>query len=140
MKQIIVLCACLPLALILILQIGVTTTNNSNAIFVQTVVEEAAEEARYDGCFTNENIDSLKTTISEKLDIPKEEIIVNATGESDVKYKSSHYNSGNSEIEYSITVPIKKIIAAPKFFGISTASNSGIMIKEGSILSERLAE
>ena len=136
MKQIIVLTACLPILLILLLQIAQITENYSYDRTVHRFTYQAAEAARIEGCFTDANISDLKHKISQKTGVAEDMITITAT--QNIKYRRNAYDP-NALLEYKVEVPVEKIMAGAGFFGISKEQNTGCIIIEGVVSSERLS-
>jgi hypothetical protein len=137
MKDLLVLLACLPIAIALTLQISLNSLNQHDAVKVSKIVNAYAEEARFDGYFKDDDVDKMKKEIADTLNCEEDEVIVNCTEKREIKYKATTY-SNNSKIEYSVEAPIKKVIAAGSLYGISDAANKGKIIKEGYVMSEKL--
>ncbi len=136
MKQIIVMCAVLPLLLLFVSQFALdqqhATTNN----FIYETIDVAKEQAKRDGCFTVENMDNLQEAIADRLKVKKDEIIVIATNTP--KYRTNDYQ-GAEQIYYRVEIPVKKIMAGAGLLGIEDEDNQGKIIIENSVSSELLA-
>ena len=72
MKQFIVLMAVLPIMLIFLMQFTADQVNGEKVAFIQSVVYAAKEEAKQEGCFTEELKTRIVKEISEGISIPAE--------------------------------------------------------------------
>lgn len=140
MKQLIVLTAVLPLMLVFMMQFTLDQKNNASMNILQEQVYTAKEKAKQEGCFTRDIIEDLKSEISVRLNISKEDVTVNAT--TSPKYRVNYFdpNRERGVIRYSVSVPIDKIMAGGSLFGITQQSNKGIYTVEGTTASERLPD
>lgn len=123
------------LIMAIFMQYPVQIVNHNNISAMQVIVDRAKEQAKQDGCFTAGNIANIKKELSEKFGVAEGEIIVNVS--SGIKYRTNEF-SEEGVIEYKIGVPIKKIIAANRFWGVSDNENKTTYYIEGKIASERL--
>lgn len=137
MKDFLVLLACLPIAVALTLQISLNSLNQHDAVKVSKIVNTYAEEARFDGCFKDDAIEQMKNDIANTLSCDPDDILVECTKSSNIKYKATTY-SNNAKIEYHVEAPIKKVIAGGSLYGISDSDNKGKIIKKGYVMSEKL--
>ena len=144
MKQFLVLLAVLPLMLIFFVQFTIDQTNSSRIGRLNDLVYTAREEARQEGCFTREIKARLTAEISEAFDIDPSEIIIEATGENDIKYRIET-GSGLSDaqwkrglIHYKVTVPVGEVMAGRRLFGIKEEDNTYNYVIESYAASERL--
>ena len=140
MKQLIVLTAILPLMLIFIAQITLEQKNNAAISMLQQQVYTAKEQAKQEGCFTEDIINRLKTDISTNFGISKSEILITATEVP--QYRINYFDSSSERglIHYSVSVPIEKIMAGGSLIGISAADNKGVYTVEGTAASEKVPD
>ena len=134
MKELIAACIVLPLLFSLIPQYGMDVVNDRTMNRVDNIVHSAKEIAREEGRFTNENINDITEKL-EALGFSPDEIKISVTTTS--TYRSDNFDENNL-IKYKIGVPIKKIIAANKFFGIPDEENKTTYYVTGSVASELL--
>lgn len=128
----------LPFLLFFPLQYGVQTQNHYHITQFQNAVATAKEEARQAGYFTPEIINKLKINLRESCkDLEEDEIEINVT--TTPRYRKTYFDE-RELIEYEISIPIKRLTAANKLFGISDADNRTSYTLRGTIASERLAE
>jgi len=121
MKDLIVLGAVILLLLTFPLQYALEQKNHHNISMFQQYVNVAKEKARAKGCFTQEIIDELKLNILNEFDnITESEIVIDVT--TTPKYRKRTFDE-RELIHYRIGVPIKKLIATSKFWGISDIEN-----------------
>lgn len=129
MKDFIVLVAVVILFSTLVLQYGLEQKNHGNISKFQVIVQSSKERAKQEGCFTEEIIGDLKYEVAKTFNITEEQVQVEATSVSDRKYRKEL-------IHYKIGVPIEKIIASNKFFGISDEENKMTYYIENYAVSE----
>ncbi len=133
MKEIIALCAVFILLMTFPLQYALNTKNHYSISLMQKHVNNAKELARQEGYFTTDNLNNLKKEISDDFSIPDEEVLIVAT---DVLERKSR----GQLIYYKVSVPIKNIIAANVFWGISNEKNKGVYEIENYASSEWVAQ
>ncbi|NLP29846.1 MAG: hypothetical protein GX363_01805 [Clostridiales bacterium] len=140
MKQLIVLAAILPLMLIFMAQYTLDQKNSATISILQEQVYTAKEKAKQEGCFTEEIKNELKENISRLLDIDKEEINIDATESR--QYRINYFDPSRKRgiIHYSVSVPIKKIMAGGNIMGIGKDKNTAVYTVSGSTASEYLPE
>lgn len=138
MKQLIVLTAILPMLLVFMAQYALDQKNNLLYNVVQEQVYTAKEQAKQEGCFSLSLQEQLKDNISQILGIPKEEIQIEATETRE--YRINYYDEQRERgvLHYRVTVPVAKIMAGGKLFGIDEEDNKATYTIEGSTASERL--
>ncbi len=113
MKQFIVLTAVLPILLVFMLQFVCDLRTNDRIDTIQAVVYAAKEEARQEGCFTEEISDRIKRDIGEALGIPPDSVEVVSDG--GVKHR---YAAGDDRlIYYTVRVPLDGVMAGRGLFG-----------------------
>jgi len=141
MKNLIVLAAVLPFLLIFMMQFTLDQRNSENIGRLQSYVYTAKEEAKQVGCFNDEIEARMRKKIAEDFQISDEEIHAKVTKE--VQYRVNQFEEDQDVplrgmIYYRIAVPIEKVIAGNKFFGIEDKENEGQYIIESYTASERL--
>ena len=106
MKQLIVLLGVLPLLLIFMMQYTLDQKNSTAISLLQEQVYTAKEQAKQEGYFTPEIRQELRKNISRSLDIPEEEIIIEATETR--KYRLNYFDESGERgiIHYEVSVPI----------------------------------
>lgn len=137
MKQLIVLMAVLPLMLIFIMQYSFEQHNNTNIGRLQNYIYTAKEQAKQDGYFTDKTIQTLKSEISLTFEIDEAEVLFEGT--TVPKYRVNQFDE-RELIYYKIGVPISKLMAGAKLFGISAENNKMMYTIENYTASERLLE
>ena len=102
----------------------------------------AREEARQEGCFTREIESRLKRRVAEAFRISEEEIELEATRTVQYRVQSGEGFDPNGRqrgmIHYKVTVPIQRLMAGHRLFGIKESDNKGKYTVEGYAASERL--
>jgi hypothetical protein len=139
-KQLIVLAAILPLMLIFMAQY---TLDQKNSVAINTLQEKvytAKEQAKQEGCFTEEIKRELKANISLALGIEENDISITATETR--QYRINYFDSSRERglIHYSVSIPIDKIMAGGRLLGIRDEDNTTLYTVEGTTASERLPE
>lgn len=115
------------------------TLNQINHYKIQTVnniVHSAAQKARTDGYFKDYNINDMRADIAQALYINDGDIVVNVT--TTPKYRFDSFDE-REMIKYEIKIPIDKVIAMHRFFGIDEADNKFDYVIKGEVPSELLA-
>lgn len=135
MKQLIALCASLILLLTFPLQYALEQRNHYRISQLHLFVNNAKEKARFEGFFSEDIIDELITNISNTFNIDKSEVVVDAT--TVPRYRTNEFNE-HELIYYRVEVPIKKIIAANVFWGISDIDNKQMYVIDNHCSSELL--
>ena len=142
MKQLIVLSAVLPLMLVFLLQFTLDQKNAYNISQFQEIVYTAREEARQEGCFTKDIESRMKKQVAESFGISEDEIGIEATRKIQYRVQSGSGFDPNGHqrgmIYYKVTVPIERLMAGHRLFGIKASDNQGTYIVEGYAASERL--
>ena len=136
MKELIAGLAILLILIIFPLQAQVDTINAFKINHLNRIVYNSAEQARFDGYFTDENINETKQKLAKVFGVSEDDITFEGTRT--IKYRSTEYNASRDRIEYKITVPFRNIVAAADFLGISQDENTKSLIKQGFVLSEVL--
>ncbi|MBQ5437877.1 MAG: hypothetical protein IIU32_09400 [Firmicutes bacterium] len=142
MKQFLVLTAILPLMLVFFLQFAMDQQNSARVQAVSDLVYAAKEEARQEGCFTNDIKQRLASSIAGRLGISPSDVVIDA--DSSVKYRLedvSGLTDGQLErgmIHYRVTVPVGRMMAGRSLFGLKEEGNVYCCTIEGRAASERL--
>ncbi len=138
MKQLIVLAAVLPVMMIFLVQFGLDQKNSILMSVLQQEVYTAKEEARQEGCFTPDIVARLKNSLSDKLGIKQEDILVVAT--ETPKYRVNYFDPSKERglIFYSVSIPVDKLMAGGNFLNIKADSNKTVYTVEGMTASEKL--
>lgn len=137
MKQLIVLMGVLPIMLIFLFQYTLDQKNNDNISALQEIVYQSKEQAKQEGCFTSEIKEEMIGKIEKNFDITEDEMEIIL--EEVPQYRSSAFDQ-RELIYYKISVPIDKIMAGNRFFGISDEENRGMYTIESWTASERIRE
>ena len=135
MKQFIVLLAVFPLMMAFLMQFTAQQNTDQRIRMIQTTVDNACEQAKTEGCFTEESVASLKNKLSDITDCSVDQIRMVTSG--DVKYRTGVYDK-REMISYRIEVPVSGLTALPGLFGISEEDNQMIYVMENEFPSERL--
>jgi hypothetical protein len=136
MKGFIVFCLAIVFLFFFPLQWVANQVNHHRMTTVDDIVEDHAQQARSEGRFTEENINSMTTKIFEKTGVPVESIVVNV--EKGMKYRFNDFRE-REMISYYIAIPIDKILAMHKMLGIDDADNEMMYVNDGEVPSEVLA-
>lgn len=137
MKQFIVLMAVLPILVLFMLQFMLDQKNHDNIGRLQEYVYTAKEQAKQKGCFTWEIRKEMVDKIKESFQIEEGEMVLILD---DVpRYRTTGFDE-RELIHYQVSVPIKKIMAGHRFFGISDEQNRGMYTIENWTASELLRE
>lgn len=134
MKQFIVLMGVLPILIIFMLQMGLDQKNSQVTSIIQASVYAAKENAKQEGCFTQEINERLKDDITRLTGITANNINIEA--DSKVKYRFS--NGDDRLIYYKVTVKIDELMAANNVYGISDKDNSYRYVIESYTASEKV--
>ncbi|PWM68649.1 MAG: hypothetical protein DBX38_01535 [Eubacteriales Family XIII. Incertae Sedis bacterium] len=134
MKQFIVLMAVLPIMLIFLMQFTADQVNGEKVAFIQSVVYAAKEEAKQEGCFTEELKTRIVKEISEGISIPAE--CIEVASDDEVKYR---YAKGEGRlIHYRVSVRLDGVMAGGRFLGISDSENTVTYVIDSSTASEKI--
>ena len=141
MKQFIVLLATLPLLLVFMVQFSMDQAYSAKVSVINDCVYTAKEQAKQQGCFTNEILDELRGNLSKRLDISVSEIIVDPITDvsPSVKYRLSSDTETweASLIRYKFYVKVGDVLAGRSL--LRSDSKEYYYIAEGETTSERLA-
>lgn len=136
MKDLIVTIAVIVFLLTFPLQYAVEQNNHSKISQFQAIVHNSSERARAQGYFTVDIINDLKQQILQSFPtINESDLIIDVT--TSPKYRCNEFDE-RELISYKIGVPIKKILATPKFWGISEEDNKMMYIIDRQVTSERI--
>jgi hypothetical protein len=112
----------LPLILGLIMQVGLSQSNFATLAAAESIVRGRAAPAAADaGGFT----DSIRADMAVRLS--------NVCGVSaaDIHISADSKPNTDGYISYQVTVPIRRLVAAPGLFGVKSANNTGRYKIEG---------
>ena len=143
MKNFIVLAAVLPFLLVFVMQFTLDQKNNANISRFQDCVYAAKEQAKQEGCFTEEICSRLRSRIASQFAIPAGDIRIEATDK--VQYRINLYDEQEvpihqrrGMIHYRISVPLHSLVAGNRFFGLSEEENKGLYTIDSYTASEKL--
>lgn len=137
MKQLIVLMGVLPIMLIFLFQYTLDQKNNDNISRFQEIVYQHKEQAKQEGCFTSDIREEMVGEIEATFGITEAEMEL--VLEDVPQYRTSIFDK-RELIYYKISVPIEKIMAGNRFFGISDKENQGMYTIESWTASERIRD
>lgn len=137
MKQLIVLMGVLPILMVFLSQYTLDQKNNDSISRLQECVYQAKEQAKQKGCFTVDIKEEMINKIENCFNITEEEMDI--VLEEIPQYRTSVFDD-RELIYYKVSVPIKKIMAGNRFFGITDEENSGMYTIESWTASELLRE
>ncbi|MDF2654546.1 MAG: hypothetical protein K0R19_1020 [Bacillota bacterium] len=137
MKQFIVLMGVLPIMLVFLFQYALDQKNNDRINRFQEYVYQAKEQAKQEGCFTPKIKSELTDKIEGTFGIQEEEMIL--VLEQVPQYRTAEFDE-RELIYYKVAVPIEKIMAGNRFFGISDEDNRGMYTIESWTASELLRD
>lgn len=141
MKNFMVLAAVLPLLLVFLLQFTLDQRNSANVGRFQEFVYTAKEQAKQEGCFTKAIQKELKENVAKAFQISEDEVSITAS--ETVQYRVNQYGGSLSDgsrglIHYKVSVPLHKLMAGHRLFGIKEKDNRGKYTIESYTASERL--
>ena len=142
MKQFLVLAAILPLMLVFFVQFSMDQINSSRIGILSDLVYTAKEEAKQEGCFTQQIRSELTANISSALQIDPSDVRIEATDT--VRYRIMEADKyGNEDwerglIHYKVSVPIGELMAGRRLFGIREQDNVYYYTIDSYTASERL--
>lgn len=137
MKQLIVLMGVLPILLVFLLQYTLDQRNNDSISRFQECVYQAKEQAKQKGCFTPEIKEDMVEKIERDFGIKEEEMVIEL--EEVPQYRTSVFDQ-RELIYYKVSVPIEKIMAGNRFFGINDEENRTMYTIESWTASERIRD
>ncbi|MDR0519880.1 MAG: hypothetical protein LBG82_07545 [Clostridiales Family XIII bacterium] len=124
MKQFIVLLAILPLTLGLIMQMGLAQSNFSRIAAAESIVRGNAAPAAADaGGFTSDILAAMVLRLESACGIPPSDVAIDADSKA----------GADGTISYRVSVPIRRLVAAPGIFGIDPKDNSAVYTIEGTV-------
>ena len=135
MKQFLVLLAVLPLCLVFLVQFSMDQVNSNRIGILSDMVYSAKEEAKQEGCFTDEIKAKLRRNISGSLGVSPDDILIEATEEPVYRVMNE---SERGLIHYRVQVPIGELTAGRRLFGIREDENVYYYTIESYTASERL--
>ena len=138
MKQLIVLAAVLPLLLVFMMQYTLDQKNQDAISALQQQVYTAKEQARQAGCFTEEIKSQLRSRINTTLGIPEKDIVIAATETPRYRMNTFGETVERGMIHYRVSIPLDKLMAGNRMFGIKDEDNKTVYTVEGVAASERL--
>jgi hypothetical protein len=121
MKQFIVLMAMLPLMLGLIMQTGLAQSNFTLTVRAESIVRDCREIAAAEGGFSDALRAEMAARLAEAAGVTPGDIGISADEEPD----------GNGVIRYHLSVPVRRLVAAPGLFSVNTQENAGVYRIEG---------
>ena len=131
MKQFIVLAVTLPLMLLFIVQVTQDQLNYTKIGAINDIVYSYKEQAKQQGCFTDDLVAGMKSELASFLGISEGEIYVDATGEGEEKARGGL-------IHYSVELPIGTVMAGAGLLGISKQENRYVYQIDSYTTSEKL--
>jgi len=137
MKQLIVLMAVLPMMLLFVMQFAYEQQRNDRIGKFQEIVYSSKEQARQDGCFTEENIANLKKESGRVFGVAEDEIVFEGT--TVPKFRVNKFDE-RELIHYRIGTPVRNMMAGAGLLGISDDQNRMYYVIESWAASEKLAE
>lgn len=135
MKTLIVTWAAIIMIMFFPSQFAADEINHMKMTAFNNIVDKHVQTARSDGYFKPDNIDSMLSDVSTALHIDKSEISVSVT--TTPVYRTDTFDNRQS-IKYSVSVPIKKLIAMNIFWNISDSKNQMNYVVSGESPSELL--
>ena len=135
MKQFIVLAASLPLILIFLVQFTLDQSNYVRMGLLEDMVNSAKEEAKQEGCFTEDIQQKLIHEICDTFDLEESELEFSAT---DSPVYRVYEDNQRGLIYYRVSVPIGEIMAGKRLFGIRDEDNELVYTLESYAASELL--
>ena len=132
MKNFLAGLAIVVLLIVFPLQAVLEISNERRIQRFSDIVYVAAQTARLDGYFKQENIDKLKhDLIKEFPDLSNSDIYINVTQTK--KYRTLEFDEREA-IYYDIRIPIRKTAAVPAYWGISDFENQVTVKRAGFVL------
>jgi hypothetical protein len=137
LKQLIVLMGVLPILLVFLMQYSLDQQNSDNISRLQEYVYQAKEQAKQKGYFTFEIREEMIGKIESAFNIDEDDMVIDL--EEVPKYRTSVFDE-RELIHYRVSVPIDKIMAGNRFFGIPDEENRGMYTVESWTASELLRD
>ncbi len=139
MKQFIVLLAVLPLMLVFLAQTSLDQLNGARIALFTDMVYTAKEQAKQEGCFTEEIKESLRNGAAGLFGIDPSEVVIEADSEERARLTAESADFGRGLIHYRVSVPVKEAMAGRRFFGIREEDNLYYYTIDSFTASEKLA-
>lgn len=127
----------LPILLVFLLQYSLDQRNNDCIGRFQECVYQAKEQAKQEGCFTPKIRDEMVDKIERKFGVKEEDLVI--VLEDVPQYRTSVFDE-RELIYYKVSVPIEKLMAGNRFFGISDEENKAMYTIESWTASELIRE
>lgn len=137
MKQLIVLMGILPILLVFLLQYTLDQKNNDNINRFQECIYQAKEQAKQKGCFTPEIREEMVNRIEDNFDIEEQDMVI--VLEEVPQYRTSVFDQ-RELIYYKVSVPLVKLMAGNRLFGIPDEENRCMYTIESWTASELIRE
>lgn len=137
MKQLIVLMGVLPILLVFLMQYTLDQQNSDNISRLQEYVYQAKEQAKQKGYFTPEIKEEMIGKIERTFDVDEEDMVIEL--EEVPRYRTSVFDE-RELIHYKVSVPVDRIMAGNRFFGIPDEENRGLYTIESWTASELLGD
>ena len=134
MKQFIVLMAVLPVMMIFFFQFTADQRHGRMVGEIQEIVYSAKEEAKQEGYFSSENRKRLKEDLGRAAGVDPEEILI----DSDDRIKTRFGVGEERLIYFTVSVPIRGVMAASPVLGMSEEENSYRFVIDSYTASERI--
>ncbi len=131
MKNLIALCAVLLLLMTFPIQYAMNIKNHYRISLTQKYVNNAKEEARQLGYFSDDIIIKLKDNISLNAQVDLDDIEIEATD-------LAHRKERGELVYYKVKIPLYSIIATPNIWGVNDEDNYGAYVIENYAPSEWL--
>lgn len=135
MKDFLVMLALIPILLYFPAQFTADEINDKKIVAYNNIISKHAQVARAEGCFTADNINSLKQELSNALYIDVSEIRFEGT--TTQKYRTDAFDN-RQMLSYKVSVPVKRIIAMPKLWGMTDGNNKVDYSVSGEVATELL--
>lgn len=132
MKNIITIIACVLILAVFMVQIVANEVTHTKILQAETLINTSIQVAKQDGCFTTENMNNLKAALADKLGCEPTEI------EIDLGQTTIHPVVRGNLVEYSITYPVKGVVGAAGFLGIT--NNTANRTMSGASASEYVGD
>ena len=135
MKQFIVFLAIFPLMMAFMVQFTLQQNMDYRLELVNEAVYDAKETAKTKGYFSDDEVASLRSVLSEIAGCAEEDVSIEVS--EDIKYRKGEYDQ-REMISYRITLPVGRIMAFPSFAGVDKDENTAVYTMEDEFPSERL--
>ena len=135
MKDFMVLLVTLPLLLLFSMQFSVDQVNKAKTEAIDEIVYAAKEQAKQDGCFTQENRERIVSQICSRTGV--DESAVRLDLETRPQARISEGRDGGL-IHYRVSVEIGEAMAGTRLFGINDDENRYVYTIDSYTVSEYL--